>query len=127
VARNPEDRPINVLVLSPYSSRDNFIFINDDHILSSEYNEIPLNSENYFAQTAHARAAIIDYLAYKHPGVRITYETPTSKVWHIVTEFLQKNEKEVIDWVGSVASIYRSNVTLSKGLVDKIKMEMMST
>ena len=127
VARSPEDRPINVLVLSPYSSRDNFIFINDDHILSSEYNEIPLNSENYFAQAAHARAAIIDYLAYKHSGVRITYETPAIEVGHIFTDFLQKNEKEVIDWIGSVASIYRSNVTLSKKLVDKIKMEMIST
>lgn len=126
VARSPEDRPINVLVLSPYSSRDNFIFINDDHILNSEYNEIPLNSENYFAQAAHARAAVIDYLAYKNPSVKITYETPISKVGHIVTDFLQKNEKEVIDWIVSVASIYKFNLTLSKGVIEKIKTEVMS-
>ncbi len=123
VARSPEDRPISVLVLSPYSPRDNFIFINDDHILSSEYNEIPLNSENYFAQAAHAKASVIDYLAYKNPSLRVTYETPISVIRNIFANFLQNNEKEIIEWIGSVASIYKYNHILSRRLIEKLWRE----
>jgi len=126
VARSPEDRPISVLVLSPYSPRDNFIFINDDHILSSEYNEIPLNSENYFAQAAHAKASVVDYFAYKNPSLRITYETPVSAIRGALASFLQNNKKEVIDWIKSVASIYRYKPTLSRGVIEKI-VEVTST
>ena len=126
VARSPEDRPISVLVLSPYSPRDNFIFINDDHILSSEYNEIPLNSENYFAQATHAKAAIIDYFTYKNPSLRITYETSISEIRDDFTNFLQNNEKEVIDWIESVASIYKYKPILSRRMIEKI-MKVMST
>lgn len=125
VARSPEDRPINVLVLSPYSSRDNFIFVNNDHLLNSEYNETPLNYENYFAQSAHAKAAIIDYVAYKNQGVKITYETPVSKVRSIISETLQREEESIMKWVGGVASIYAHNIGLFKGLMERLK-EMVS-
>ena len=65
VARSPEDRPIHVIVLSPYSRRDNFIFQNEDYIINSDYNEIPLNYENYFAQRDHASC-----LLYTSPSPR---------------------------------------------------------
>ncbi|HDJ89557.1 MAG TPA: DEAD/DEAH box helicase, partial [Thermoprotei archaeon] len=77
VARSPTDRPVNVLVLSPYSRRDNFIFNNDDYLLNSKFNELPLNYENYYIQRSHARASILDYMGYFSSeilGPPITYE-----------------------------------------------------
>lgn len=120
VARSPEDRPINVLVLSPYSSRDNFVFVNDDHLLNSEFNEIPLNSENFFAQNVHAKAAIIDYASYKNPNVKITYETQVSNIRFIILDSIQRDRDRVKKWIGKVASIYGSNDKLCERLIEQV-------
>jgi len=124
VARSPDDRPINVLVLSPYSSRDNFVFVNDDHLLNSEFNEIPLNSENYFAQNVHAKAAIVDYVSYKNPNVKITYETWVDNIQPVILNFLQMDRDKIKKWIGKVASIYDSNDKLCEMLIEQVEEKL---
>jgi DNA-binding MarR family transcriptional regulator len=125
VARSPEDRPINVLVLNPYSTKDNFIFVNEDYILSSEYNEIPLNSENYYVQRDQAKAAIIDFVAYHNPDLKeLTYDTFLYRVRDKIADFLERSKNEAMNWIKVIASIYQKAPRLAVALVEKMMEEL---
>ncbi|MEM3873980.1 MAG: DEAD/DEAH box helicase [Candidatus Bathyarchaeia archaeon] len=125
VARSPEDRPINVLVLNPYSSKDNFIFVNDDYIVNSEYNEIPLNVENYYVQRDHFRAAIVDCIAYKDTSLSVTYDTPLyDNIASKIVSTISGNENYILEWVKNVASIYYKSPQLAKRALKRVKEEL---
>ena len=119
VGRSPEDRPIFIIVLPPYSRKDIYTFQNEDYLVNAKYNDLPITNENYFVQRAHIMAVILDYLSVQE-SLELSY---TTKLESVKAEIISKlkefssNPGEIIDWVEDVVPIFR-NVRLLKNVIN---------
>jgi len=124
-ARNPEERPITVLVLNPYSSQDLYYFTNPERLIEGEIRETPLNPENYFAQRAHFCSAVFDMLSTISP--MDYYYIDYSSLQALESE-LKQREQDILKWnndvfrdVGKIYNRYYNHNRFIRNIIDSIK------
>ena len=98
-ARSPDDRPITVLILNPYSSQDLYYFLNPERLIEGELREVPLNPENYYAQRAHFGSAVFDMLSTIAP---VDYYSIDFNNLRALRSELVQRERDIQTWTEDV-------------------------